>query len=134
MAAIVAVIIALLLALPLFFTDKIEGIIKEEGNKLLNAEFDFKDLDISLLRQFPRVSVSLEGFYLKGVGAFENDTLVSANEITASVNLMSLFGDNGYDIRKILLDGVSLKAIVLPDGTVNWDVMKPSDEPAEEQE
>ena len=128
MAAIVAVIIALLLALPLFFTDKIEGIIKEEGNKLLNAEFDFKDLDISLLRQFPRVSVSLEGFYLKGVGAFESDTLVSANEITASINLMSLFGENGYDVRRILLDGVSLKAIVLPDGTVNWDVMKPTTE------
>ena len=124
----IAVIVLLLVAIPLLFTGKIEGIIKEEGNKMLNAEFDFKSLDISLIRRFPQVSVSLEEFYLKGVGAFENDTLVSAEEITATMNLMSLFGDGGYEIKKILLDGVTLKAIVLADGSVNWDVMKPTEE------
>lgn len=125
--AIVAIVL-LLVALPLLFTDKLEGMIKEEGNKMLNAEFDFESLDISLIRRFPQVSVSLEEFYLKGVGAFENDTLVSAEEITATMNLMSLFGDGGYEIKKILLDGVTLKAIVLADGSVNWDVMKPTEE------
>lgn len=124
----IAVIVLLLVAIPLLFTGKIEGIIKEEGNKMLNAEFDFETLDISLIRRFPQVSVSLEEFYLKGVGAFENDTLVSAEEITATMNLMSLFGDGGYEIKKILLDGVTLKAIVLADGSVNWDVMKPTEE------
>lgn len=124
----IAVIVLLLVAIPLLFTGKIEGIIKEEGNKMLNAEFDFESLDISLIRRFPQVSVSLEEFYLKGVGAFENDTLVSAEEITATMNLMSLFGDGGYEIKKILLDGVTLKAIVLADGSVNWDVMKPTEE------
>jgi hypothetical protein len=59
---------------------------------------------------------------------FENDTLVVANEITASMNLLSLFGDEGYDIRKILLDEVTLNAIVLADGAVNWDVMKAAEE------
>ena len=126
--AAIAVIVLLLVAIPLLFTGKIEGIIKEEGNKMLNAEFDFESLDISLIRRFPQVSVSLEEFYLKGVGAFENDTLVSAEEITATMNLMSLFGDGGYEIKKILLDGVTLKAIVLADGSVNWDVMKPTEE------
>ncbi|MBO5264037.1 MAG: AsmA family protein [Bacteroidaceae bacterium] len=124
----IAVIVLLLVAIPLLFTGKIEGIIKEEGNKMLNAEFDFESLDISLIRRFPQVSVSLEEFYLKGVWAFENDTLVSAEEITATMNLMSLFGDGGYEIKKILLDGVTLKAIVLADGSVNWDVMKPTEE------
>lgn len=124
----IAVIVLLLVAIPLLFTGKIEGIIKEEGNKMLNAEFDFESLDISLIRRFPQVSVSLEEFYLKGVGAFENDTLVSAEEITATMNLMSLFGDGGYEIKKILLDGVTLKAIVLADGSVNWDVMKLTEE------
>ncbi len=124
----IAVIVLLLVAIPLLFTGKIEGIIKEEGNKMLNAEFDFESLDISLIRRFPQVSVSLEEFYLKGVGAFENDTLVSAEEITATMNLMSLFGDGGYEIKKFLLDGVTLKAIVLADGSVNWDVMKPTEE------
>ena len=119
-------VIILLIGIPYLFKDKIETIIKEEGNKMLNAQFDFERLDISLISNFPLASLTLEDFYLKGVEQFENDTLLSANEITAAVNLMSLFGDEGYDIQKILLDGVSVKAIVLPDGTVNWDVMKES--------
>lgn len=127
-AAVIAVIVLLLVSLPLLFTDKIEALIKEEGNKMLNAKFDFESLDISLIRNFPLASVTLEDFYLKGAGVFENDTLVAAGELTASVNLMSLFGDEGYDIREILIDDASVKAIVLADGAVNWDIMKVAEE------
>ena len=130
-AAVIAVIVLLLVSLPLLFTDKIEALIKEEGNKMLNAKFDFESLDISLIRNFPLASVTLEDFYLKGAGAFENDTLVAAGELTASVNLMSLFGDEGYDIREILIDDASVKAIVLADGAVNWDIMKTTEEAEE---
>lgn len=126
--AIVLVIVLLLVTLPYLFKDKIEALVKEEGNKMLNAEFDFGNLDISLISDFPLASITLEDFYLKGVEQFENDTLVAADEITAAVNVMSLFGDEGFDIKKVLLDGVSVKAIVMPDSAVNWDVMKPSDE------
>jgi hypothetical protein len=79
-------------------------------------------------------SLTIEDFYLKGVGQFENDTLLSAGEVTAAVNVMSLFGDEGFDIRKILLDNVSVTAVVLPDSTVNWDVMKDSGEEDDTEE
>ncbi len=130
--AIIILLVLLLTTVPYLFKDKIEALIKEEGNKMLNAEFDFGNLDISLIRNFPLASLSLEDFYLKGVEAFENDTLVYANEITAAVNIMSLFGDEGIDIKKILLDEVSLNAIVLSDSSVNWDVMKQTSASLEE--
>ena len=131
-ASLFAVLLLLLVSIPYFFKDEIEALIKEEGNKMLNAEFDFGSLDISLIRNFPKASITIEDFYLKGVDVFENDTLVAAKEVTAAVDVMSLFGDEGFDITKVLLDGVSLNAIVLPDGAVNWDVMKPTDEVEEE--
>lgn len=118
-------IIILLMVLPLTLKGKIETIVKQEGNKMLNAQFDFETLDISLLSQFPHASITLENFWLKGVGAFENDTLLRAGELTAAVNLMSLFGDNGYEISKIIIDDTKVKAVVLEDGRPNWDVMKP---------
>ena len=133
-AAIIVEIMLVLVAVPYLFKDKIEEIIKQEGNKMLYAEFDFGNLDISLIRNFPLASLTLEDFYLKGVGQFNSDTLVAANEITAAVNVMSLFGDEGFDIQKVLLDGVSLKAIVMPDSSVNWDVMKATEESVEEAE
>ena len=124
----VGVILILLLVLPFAFQGKIEKIVKQEGNKMLNAQFDFSALNISLLRNFPSASVTLEDFYLKGMGAFENDTLIQAGELTAAVNLFSLFGDSGYDISKIIIEDTKVKAIVLEDGKPNWDVMKASAE------
>lgn len=129
---VLGTILLLLFVLPFAFKGKITQIVKEQGNAMLNAQFDFRSLDISLLRNFPSASVTLEDFWLKGTGEFENDTLVSADELTAAVNLFSLFGNSGYDITKIGLEDVRVHAIVLADGKVNWDVMKPSDAAASE--
>lgn len=119
-------ILLLLLILPFAFQGKLAKLVKEEGNKMLNAQFDFRTLNISLLRNFPSASVSLEDFWLKGTGPFENDTLIQAGELTAAVNLFSFFGDGGYDISRIIVKDTRVHAIVLEDGRPNWDVMKPS--------
>ncbi|MBQ3151890.1 MAG: AsmA family protein [Bacteroidaceae bacterium] len=130
-ATILAVILVLLMVLPLAFKGKIETIIKEEGNKMLNATFDFENLDISLISQFPSASITLEGFWLKGAGDFENDTLLQCGELTAAVNVTSLFGDGGIDISKIIIDETKVKAIILQDGRPNWDIMKTTSEESE---
>ena len=137
-AITVGVIIILMFLLPFAFQGKIADIVKTEGNKMLNAQFDFKNLNISLFRNFPQASVTLEDFWLKGTGEFANDTLVQAGEVTAAVNLFSLFGDSGYDISKIFIEDTKLHAIILPDGRANWDIMKPDtiatvETPAEEE-
>ena len=124
-AITVGVIIILMLLIPFAFQGKIAGIVKTEGNKMLNAQFDFKDLSISLFRDFPQASVILEDFWLKGTGEFANDTLVQAGKVTAAINLFSLFGNSGYDISKISIEDTRLHAIVLPDGRANWNIMKP---------
>lgn len=128
LGAVIAVIFLLLLVLPIAFKGKIETIVKQEGNKLLNAQFDFRSLDISLIRHFPQASVSLKDFWLKGVDEFENDTLVYAGELTAAVNVMSIFGDEGFELSKILVDDTRLHAIVLESGKPNWDVMKAAEQ------
>ena len=138
-AITVGVIIILMLLLPFAFQGKIADIVKTEGNKMLNAQFDFKKLNISLFRNFPQASVTLEDFWLKGTGEFANDTLVQAGEVTAAINLFSLFGNSGYDISKIFIEDTKLHAIVLLDGRANWNIMKPdttaaAETPAAEEE
>ena len=53
-AIVVGVLLLLMLILPFAFRGKITTLVKTEGNKMLNTEFDFKTLDISLFRHFPR--------------------------------------------------------------------------------
>lgn len=129
---VLVTLLALMCILPYAFRGKIKDLVITEGNKMLNAEFGFEELDISLFREFPQASVGLEGFWLKGVNQFQNDTLVEAGELQVAVNLMSLFGDSGFDISKVLLADTRVKAIVLEDGHANWDVMKTDSTTVEE--
>lgn len=124
-ALVVGALLLLMILLPFAFQGKIATLVKSEGNKMLHAQFDFQSLDISLFRNFPRASVTLHDFWLRGMGEFANDTLVQAGEVTATINLFSLFGNSGYDISKVQLEDIRLHAIVLPDGRANWDILKP---------
>ncbi len=121
---VIASIFVLLWVLPYAFKGKIKELAINEGNRLLNAEFYFDDVDISLVRNFPKATLSLERFWLKGVGDFANDTLIDADEISVSVNLLSLFGNSGYEISRVKVSDTKVKAVTLSDGRVNWDVMK----------
>ena len=127
---VVAVLLVIALVVPLALKSKVGGIVKKEAAELLTAEVDFRSLDLSLLRHFPHASVELEGLTVIYAAPFEGDTLASVERISVVVNLLSLFGDSGYEVTKLLVAAPHLHARKLSDGRVNWDVMKPSDEPA----
>ena len=121
---IVAILLVVMVSIPFLFSGKIEMLVKKEANKMLNAEFDFTSLDISLFKNFPKASLTLKDFWVKGINEFENDTLASAKELTATVNIMSLFKDSGYEIDQIQLSKAKLKAVVLQNGIENWNILK----------
>lgn len=127
-ATVVAVVLVVAIVTPLLLRGKIGDIVKREANAMLAARLDFEKLDISLLRNFPNASLNLKGLTLVGTDRFEGDTIVAARRITVVVNLMSLVGDEGFEVRKIILASPALHAHKLADGAVNWDVMKPSGE------
>ncbi len=129
----VVVVLAVLLIAPTLFRGKIARIVKHEANGMLTAQLDFERLDISLLRHFPHASVDLKGLTLVGRGCFEGDTIVAARRISVVVDLLSLFRDSGFEVSKIILARPEFHARKLADGTVNWNVMKPSDEQPEER-
>ena len=68
-------IVAAMAIVPMAFKGKIKEIVISEASKLINAEFGFEKLNISLFREFPQASVGIEGFWLHGKEAFASDTL-----------------------------------------------------------
>lgn len=127
----VVVVVAVALLAPMALQGKIEQIVKHEANNMLQAKLDFERLNISLLRHFPNASLELRGLTLVGVDRFEGDTIVSAKRISVVVNPLSLLGESGFEVKKVLLHAPSVHGHKLADGAVNWEIMKPSDEPAE---
>ncbi len=125
-------IILLLFLLPIIFKGKINTIIKEQANQHLNAKLEFTDLSLSLFRSFPELSVRIEELSLSGINEFEKDTLVKFNYFQTDLNLMSVISGDAIEIRSIILDQPDMKAIVLKNGKVNWDIVKPDTAAVEE--
>ncbi len=132
-----ALLLAAALVVPMAFRGTLGEVVRREANARLAARLDFGSLDLSLLRHFPHASLELKDLTLTGTERFEGDTILAADRISVVVDLMSLFGDEGFEVTKVLLDRPQVHAHKRADGAVNWDVMKPSaeePEPAEEPE
>ncbi len=130
----VAILLALLIILPIAFKGKIVEQVKMAINENVHAEVDFDSFRISLLRNFPDVSFRLNGLKVIGVDEFQGDTLASVGSFFVSVNLMSIFSDDGYEIKTIRIDDPRLLLKVMPDGTANWDIAVVPDEEEEPEE
>ncbi|UYQ91551.1 hypothetical protein MKQ68_15780 [Chitinophaga horti] len=128
------VLIALLIAIPYLFKGKIMAKVKEELNKQLNAKVDFEDVDISLIRRFPRLAVALVDFHVTGLAPFEGDTLIAVHRVEAAMDLMSAIKGDNIKVYSVLVKNPRIHAIVNPDGRVNWDIMKPDTTTATEPE
>ena len=123
----VAVIFVLLLTLPFLFQGKITEMVKKEANEMLNAKIDFRSVGLSFIRNFPHATVVVNDFTIIGIDAFEGDTLAAFERMAVTVNIKSFFGDQ-WEISNIRVTRANVLAKVLPDGKVNWDIMKPDEE------
>jgi hypothetical protein len=120
-----AVLLLIALAAPFLFKGKIIKLAKEKINESLTAKVDFADIDISFIRHFPKVAISVEDLQVVGTGAFAKDTLLAARSIDVAVNFNSLFSGKKYKIYSIAIDEPRIHAVVSSDGKANWDITKP---------
>ncbi len=131
---VVAIVLALLIILPVAFKGNIEKIVKNEINENLNAKVDFGTFRISLIRNFPNVSLRLNDLSVVGVDEFEDIRLADIGSFFVAVDVMSFIRGDTYQIRSIRIDEPDLNIIVLEDGTANWDIIIPPEEIPEEEE
>ena len=121
-----AAFFVLLLILPFFFKGTIVKRVNEAANGSLNVRFEVKDFNLSLLRSFPNFSLGVNGLTLRGVGAFDKDTLANIPAIYVTVDLISVFKGDNYDVKSITIKDPHFLLKALKDGKMNWDIMKPS--------
>ena len=119
------ILIVVAFAAPYVFKSQIVAKVKKEINKKLNATVDFKEVDISFFRHFPKVAVGLDELRVTGVGVFATDTLLSAERIDAAVNIMSVIKGKDMTIYSVTVESPRIHAIVNKDSVANWDIVKP---------
>jgi uncharacterized protein involved in outer membrane biogenesis len=122
----VTLLILLLLAffLPIVFKTNIITTTKKNLSENLFAKIEFEDLNISLLKHFPKLAVEMEALHIEGMGEFSEDTLLSAKKIAADISIISLISGNHLRMYSLLLDEPRVNAIVHKNGNANWNISK----------
>lgn len=132
---VLLVLLVTLFSLPFLFKGKIITAAKKAVNEQLNAKVDFnEEIDLSIFSSFPNLTLGIHDFRIINRAPFEGDTLFSAQEISAVLDVMSVVRGEQIQVRSIVLNQPRIKALVQADGTANWDITKADTAAAEPQD
>lgn len=121
---ILLLVVVLAFAIPYFFGDQIKAKILTSINEKVDAKVVFADADLSLFKNFPNASITINKLSIINKAPFEGDTLVSFEELNLKMSIKELFkGEN----EPINIDGISSKnglinIIFNKDGLGNYDI------------
>jgi hypothetical protein len=132
LGGLILLILVLLFTVPLIFKEKIKTKVEKVINESVNAQVKFDDYKIGFFHNFPNLSFSLNDLSVVGVEKFQGDTLAAFESFDLVLNLPSLFKKSGYEVRSLIIDRAIINAIILRDGTENWDIAKDTTETVEE--
>lgn len=119
-------LIGALVTLPYFFKDEIIAQVKTAANESLTATVDFKDVDISVFRHFPKLSVGLEGLVVtNGPGPFDGVKLVQCERLDVALDLWSALFGSEIAIKGLYFQKPDIRVFVLSDGSANYDITIP---------
>ena len=124
---VILILIIGLFLTPILFKGSIEKMVKKAANDNVNAQVEWSSLNLSLFRNFPNASLSLEDLSLINKAPFEGDTLVYAKDLNISMGIMQLFKDEGLSIDEIYLNEAFMNVKVDSLGNANYDITKSTD-------
>lgn len=128
LAALVTTLLVALIVVPFLFRDRIAARLKTEVNASVDAKVAWDGASLTLLRDFPNVTLGLDRFTVVGVKPFAGDTLVSMRQARLVLDLASVVRYLGSGapivIREIVLGRPVVRLRVLPDGRSNWDIAR----------
>jgi len=111
-----------------YYQNNVKEYIIAELNKQLNTEIivDGKDIDFSIIQNFPYASVDFKNIKaLDATHSETKDTLFKAGRISFQFNLKNIFNKN-YRIKKVEIDNVDLKIRIDKNGNDNYHFWKTS--------
>ncbi len=121
---VLLLVIALLIAAPFVLEAKIGDLIKNNVDSNVNADFDFADANLSLIKSFPNANLQLKGVTLINRSPFEGDTLFTAKDMKLTLGLGELFKGEGeaVAINNLSIDGAHIHVKVNEEERANYEI------------
>jgi hypothetical protein len=118
------VIIALIL-IPIFFKDQIKEFALKEANKMLLADVELDDFDLTILSTFPKMTAQFQGVRIKGRNEFKGKTLADIKNLKVHLDFWSVVGGDQIEVKGISVVEPTFDVKVLKNGSANYDIVKP---------
>ncbi|TXD51299.1 MULTISPECIES: AsmA-like C-terminal region-containing protein [unclassified Polaribacter] len=109
--SILLILVIGLVSIPFLFKDKIVLMVSNTMNNNINASVTFKEVDVSLFKNFPLASITIADIAVLNKAPFLGDTLYSAKTLNFSMNITELL--------KKADEVIALKSINTKNGQVN---------------
>ena len=130
---ILALVIALALV-PFLFKDEIIDAIKDYANQNINADLNFEDVSLSLIKSFPNASITLNDLSLTGRDEFKDVILFSAGSFVLETNIKDIIADQeNISLKEFHLNDGQINIINTKTGIANYDIVKESETSASEE-
>src|SRR5690554_1455978 len=114
---IIILLIISVLVTPYIFRGKLLSMTKQEINNNLKAEVNFSNFSVSLIQNFPDFTISLSDLEIVGEEQFSQDTLIAVKNLSATVDIMSVFSDESIDIKEIMIHSPRIHLLTADDST-----------------
>ncbi|SDR76039.1 AsmA-like C-terminal region-containing protein [Christiangramia echinicola] len=121
---IILTIIILLIVAPFVFESQLKDLVKKTMNDNLNAQVDFKDIDLSMFRSFPQATLVIEDLSIINNEPFKGDTLALGEEVTLEMSIKELFksSEEAKKIDRLSLNNAYVNIKVDSLGNANYDI------------
>lgn len=127
-------LLALILALAMWLltSDSLTPLVNKYASQYLNADVNFRRVDVSIWSDFPQVSLSIIEGNIISKALAESDTLLKFKRLDLSLDAWGLIRMSGASVRSFALSGARARAIIDSTGRASWDILLPSESSAED--
>lgn len=121
---VLLILIIALVSIPFIFKDKIQQMVVNSINQNLDATVAFAEIDLSLLKNFPQATVSIDKLSIINKAPFEGDTLLYSGETNLKMSIKELFKGENETMNIASFYSKDAKVTILFDknGVGNFDI------------
>ena len=133
---VLLVLIIALISIPFIFKDKIQQMVVTSINQNLDATVAFEDVDLSLLKSFPKANVTINKLSIINKAPFAGDTLLYSGVVNLKMSVKELFKGEGeaMNIESFFSKDAKVNILFDKNGIGNFDIALKKEETPEDKD
>ncbi|MEO6691794.1 MAG: AsmA-like C-terminal region-containing protein, partial [Saprospiraceae bacterium] len=120
---------------PILYKKEIIQLIKSKSSEQINGKLEFSDLDISLIRHFPKLNIKLLNPYIDSYVNDDTSRLFEAKDLSVNLDLWNVFSKKErLDIKGFFLNDANILIKSYPNLKSNLDLLKDTSSSSKSEE